>query len=243
MVALLQEMRSAKVAPTTELFNVLMDICAKSAISGAGQPQDGFGILQWMSSFAIEPDRTTYNTLLNLLAQSARYGKARARHGLAVLERMRLQGLSVDRYTVGSFVNLAKADASPSAVHLARQVFEAAPPSERNQRVYASMLAAEARVGAGRAAAEELLEMARTDGVEPNTYMLNAALQSCATAEEVCSLREVLKDVAPDDLTRRIMERASRGLAPSFSAPKGDDPQLAETPGYVFFSRKPSMNL
>ena len=37
---------------------------------------------------------------------------------------MRLQGLSVDRYTVGSFVNLAKADASPSAVHLARQVFE-----------------------------------------------------------------------------------------------------------------------
>ena len=70
----LDRMCSLKVAPTTELFNVLMDICAKSAISGAGQPQDGFGILQWMSSFAIEPDRTTYNTLLNLLAQSARCG-------------------------------------------------------------------------------------------------------------------------------------------------------------------------
>jgi hypothetical protein len=77
----------------------------------------------------------------------ARFGKARARHGLAVLERMRAQGLAVDRYTVGSFVNLAKADASITAVSLARQVFDAAPPSERNQRVYALMMAAEARVG------------------------------------------------------------------------------------------------
>jgi hypothetical protein len=34
--------------------------------------------------------------------------------------------------------------------------------------------------------------MARKDGVKPNTYMLNAALQSCTTAEEVCRMREAL---------------------------------------------------
>jgi len=38
-VALLQEMRSKKVEPTIELFNVLMDLCAKATSSGAGQPQ------------------------------------------------------------------------------------------------------------------------------------------------------------------------------------------------------------
>jgi hypothetical protein len=132
-----------------ELFNVLMDMCAKAAAAGNGTPQDGFGILQWMSSFSIEPDRTTYNTLLNLLAQSARFGKARARHGLSVLDRMRQQRIAADCYTVASFVNLAKADGSVSAVRLARAVFDACPPSERNQRVYALMMAAEARVGSG----------------------------------------------------------------------------------------------
>jgi hypothetical protein len=184
-VALLQEMRSNKVEPSTDLFNVLMDVCAKAAAAGNGQPQDGFGILQWMSSFSIEPDRTTYNTLLNLLAQSARFGKARARHGLSVLERMRQQGMSVDKYTVASFVNLAKADGSVSAVRLARQVFETCSPSERNQRVYALMMAAEARVGSGKKAAEELLNQAATDGVQPNTFMLNAALQG-ATPGSAC---------------------------------------------------------
>jgi len=242
-VALLQEMRSKKVEPTTELFNVLMDICAKAAISGAGQPQDGFGILQWMSSFSIEPDRTTYNTLLNLLAQSARFGKARARHGLSVLERMRQQGISVDRYTVGSFVNLAKTDASISAVQLARQVFDAAPARERNQRVYALMIAAEARVGSGRVCAEELLEQARAQGVKPNTYMLNAALQACGTADELLELRSRLQNVAADDITNRLMDRASKGQAPVSFPPKRDDPQLEETPGYATFARKRSMNL
>ena len=38
-VALLQEMRSKNVEPTIELFNVLMDLCAKATSSGAGQPQ------------------------------------------------------------------------------------------------------------------------------------------------------------------------------------------------------------
>jgi hypothetical protein len=39
------------------------------------------------------------------------------------------------------------------------------------------------------------------------------------------------------------MDRASKGVAPAFSPPKGDDPQLLQTPGYSFFARKPSMNL
>ena len=46
-------------------------------------------------------------------------------------------------------MNLAKADGSVSGVRLARAVFDACPPSERNQRVYSLMMAAEARVGSG----------------------------------------------------------------------------------------------
>jgi len=196
-----------------------------------------------MSSFSVDPDRTTFNTLLNLLAQSARFGKARTRHGLSVLDRMRQERITVDCYTVASFVNLAKADGSVSGVRLARAVFDACPPSERNQRVYSLMMAAEARVGSGVETAEELLDLAAADGVKPNTFMLNAALQACATAEELLQMRDALGDVAGDDVTARLLERASNGLGAAGYPPKADDPLLEESPGFAAYSPKKSMNL
>ncbi len=52
----------------------------------------------------------------------------------------------LDRYTAGSFISLAKTDGSVSAVVLARLVFESTALAERNHRVYALMMAAEASV-------------------------------------------------------------------------------------------------
>ena len=121
------------------------------------------------------------------------------------------EGIAPDKYTVGSFVNLAKADASSGAVTLARAVFDATPRHQRNQRVYALMMSAEARVGRGVAAMQELLVMAGDDGVQANAFMLNAALQAGASPEDVLEMRAQLSHVAGDEVScaERGAERES----------------------------------
>ncbi|EKX53011.1 hypothetical protein GUITHDRAFT_133400 [Guillardia theta CCMP2712] len=101
--------------------------------------------------------------------------------GMQLFLDMLDQNVKPDAFTFTSLINTAKQNGNPEHISRVYNLFRTIPYSDRNHRMYATMIGA---LGQARFVDEavELLSSSREHGLPPDLYMYSAALQAAARA-------------------------------------------------------------
>jgi hypothetical protein len=194
-------MEKAGAQPDTRIFNNLLTVCAKSCSRGIGGMADGERILQDMKMRGLHMDRFTYHGLLDVLSRdlSATNRMARARSLVAEMEAD--QSIGTDTVTGNLLLQCARADGN---FEVAAQLFESLGKT-RDSRSYTIMIS----MANSTAYAENLLEKARSEGLQPTIHTYNAALEVAVERNEMqiyWQLRSQMKSrrIRPNYLTKKL---------------------------------------
>ncbi|KAJ1467429.1 hypothetical protein T484DRAFT_1858874 [Baffinella frigidus] len=186
VIGIVEYMRSVGQAPGTSTYNRAMSVALHA------------------------PGTSTYNRVMSVAARAVAAAKSRKRgsitDGKAILALMAEDEVPLSPVSLSAFIQLARADGSKDAATEAWKVFDAAPPSVRNEHVFTVMTTALVKAGQKNTAktmldlakvqkntAKTMFDLAKVQGLLPNTFMFNAAMGAAEESADVDALWEQMQ--------------------------------------------------
>jgi len=212
--------REEGLAPPPECYNLWIDAVGREALMGNSTVKDVIGIVEYMRSVGQAPGTSTYNRVMSVAARAVAAAKSRKRgsitDGKAILALMAEDEVPLSPVSLSAFIQLARADGSKDAATEAWKVFDAAPPSVRNEHVFTVMTTALVKAGQ-KNTAKTMLDLAKVQGLLPNTFMFNAAMGAAEESADVDALWEQMQasGVRADAVTNRYLRLAKKNMAPT----------------------------
>ena len=184
--------RELGLAPSVECYNLWLDCVGREALMGRASARDAIAVVEYMLSVGHGPGTSTYNRLMSVAARTATHSKGSMQDGKAILALMEDDEVPLSPVSLSALIQLARADGSKNAVAQAWELFRASPPSIRNERVFTVMTSALNRAGQKNTALT-MLDIAKDQGLQPNTFMFNAAMGAARESGDIDLLWEQMQ--------------------------------------------------
>ena len=170
------------ISPNCRSYTALIKLCALGAANGVGDRaiDKAYFLIKRMRDRGIAADVVVFNTLIDAYAKAAWAGSGGGiGPALEVLNLMGEVNVQPNTVTYTSLINVARHEGSHQAVTVALALFRKMPAISRNHQTYTVMMHALTRVGR-RGEALALVDEASSHGLQPNSFMLAAAMQAAS---------------------------------------------------------------